>query len=906
MQEPIEVKFDRGVFLPQADLWLDPPEAKERAFISHAHTDHVAPHRQVLCSPATGILLQRRSIATGTLTCQPFAQPFPLDDRGEFEAELWPAGHVLGSAQILVRRRRDGATLLYTGDFKLRPGEAAEAIAVQPAGTLVMETTFGRPQYVHPPAEEVLANLLRFLREALEEGRVPMLGAYALGKTQELLVALGRRAPELRFLLHRSAAAITQFYQEQGYPLPPWEVLGADPPAAGKVVIVPPSVLRSQQLRQVRNRVTAVVTGWALDRSAAFRYQVDDAFPLSDHADYPSLLRFVEGVAPQRVLTLHGFADEFARDLRARGWEAWSLTGVNQLELFREDADSPASEDPPVLAARKSKSSGPGSFGDFVRTCEAIAAASGRSDKVEQLAALFRELEGDALIDAATYLSGRPFDRTAAVRSAQVGWAFCKRALLEATRRGEAEYRKIAAGQNDAGRIARLMLEGRTTPQEGSWGELRAFFQETADARGPVAKVALLSDRLRKMGAVEGAYVIKILAGDLRIGLKEGLVEEALAGAFGQPVEAVRKAHLLTGSLGRTADLARTGKLETASITPFVPLSCMLASPEETAAGVWQRLGEDGKPVWLEDKFDGVRAQLHRTGDRVEIYSRDLRRLTAEFGELAEAASALRHDVILDGEIIASGVGRHLSFFDLQKRLGRRREGDLFQGAAVPVRFLAFDLLWCDGTGFLDRPLRERRAILETLALPDSFERVACTWAESPSGVEAAFKAARGRGNEGLMAKDPDSPYLPGRRGLAWLKLKQPLATLDCVVVAAEQGHGKRSHVLSDYTFAVRDEASGRLVVIGKAYSGLTDAEIEELTAEFQESTLTATRRVRWVEPRVVLEIAFASVQASDRHESGLALRFPRIKAIRRDKSVAEIDTLETARRLAERAGEMR
>lgn len=906
MQGPIEVKFDRGVFLPEADVWLDPWEAKERAFISHAHTDHVAPHRLAWCSVLTGGLLQRRSVAAGTIAGQPYGKPFPLDERGEFEAELWPAGHVLGSAQILVRRRRDAATLLYTGDFKLRPGEAAEEIQVRKAGTLVMETTFGRPQYVHPPAEEVLANLLRFVREALEEGQVPMLGAYALGKTQELLVALGRRAPELRFLLHRSAVAITRFYQEQGYPLPPWEVLDAEPAWAGQVVIVPPSVLRSQQLRNVRSRVTAVVTGWALDRSAAFRYQVDGAFPLSDHADYPSLLRFVERVAPERVLTLHGFADEFARDLRARGLEAWSLTGANQLELFREDAEDGGSEAAPEPAGMGWKASGAGSFAGFVRTCEAIAATAGRTGKVEQLAAFFRELEGDALVDAATYLTGRPFDRTAAVRSAQVGWAVCKRALLEAAGRSEVDYRKIAAGQNDAGRIARLMLDGRTTDQGVSWVELRDFFRETAEARGPLGKVALLSGRLRRMSPAEGACVIKILAGDLRLGLKEGLVEEALAQAFGQPGDAVRKAHLLTGSLGRTADLARAGKLQTASVTPFVPLSCMLASPQETAAGIWQRLGQEENRVWLEDKFDGVRAQLHRAGSRVEIYSRDLRSLTAEFGELAEAASALGNDVILDGEIIASGVEKRLSFFDLQKRLGRRREADLFQGAAVPVRYLAFDLLWCDGESFLDRPLRERREVLGRLDLPCAFERVAHTWADSPSAVEAAFKAARARGNEGLMAKDPASAYLPGRRGLAWLKFKQPLATLDCVVVAVEQGHGKRSHVLSDYTFAVRDEASGRLVVIGKAYSGLTDAEIEELTAEFQASTVTQTRRVRWVEPRVVLEIAFASVQASDRHESGLALRFPRIKAIRRDKTVAEIDTLEMAKRLAERTGEKR
>ena len=788
------MKFDRGVHLPEADVWLDPWDPKPRAFVSHAHTDHVAPHDQVVCSKPTAGLLERRfGRGAGSLLAREFGQRFALDGRGEFEAELWPAGHVLGSAQVLIRRLRDGATLLYTGDFKLRRGESAEALEARQADTLVMETTFGRPRYVQPPAEEVLTGILHFVLAALEEDLVPMLGAYSLGKTQELLVALGKRSPGLRFLLHRSAEAATRFYGEQGYPLPPWEVLDNATSFAGQVVIVPPSVLRSQQLRKVRNRVSAVVTGWALDRNAAFRYQVDEAFPLSDHADYPSLLRFVQMVAPQRVLTLHGFADDFARDLRARGFEAWSLTGTNQLELFGAEDEAPPFD---VLSGAEGvELSAKYGFGSFVRVCEEIAGISGKSRKVERLAEYLREPEPAALRDVVTYLAGRPFDRAEALRTAQVGWAVSKRALLEASGRGEAEYRKIAVGQNDAGRVARLLLEGRTDGQDASWEEMRDFFRDLAEARGPVAKSALLSARLHKMDAAGGAFVIKILSGDLRIGLKEGLVEEALAQAFSQPFEAVRRARLLTGSLGKTAELAKTGLLHTAEVTPFVPLSSMLASPEETAEAIWERLAGERSRVWLEHKFDGIRAQLHRVGDRVEIYSRDLRNVTQEFRELTVPAAGLGADVILDGEIIASAAGRRLGFSDLQKRLGRRGEGDLFQGVAVPVRFLAFDLLWCGGRGYLDRPLRERREAMEKLHWPGAIELVTQIWAESPSEVEAAFKKARLRGNEGLMAKDPESRYQPGRRGHSWLKLKRPLATLDCVVVSVEEGHGKRSHV---------------------------------------------------------------------------------------------------------------
>jgi DNA ligase-1 len=242
---------------------------------------------------------------------------------------------------------------------------------------------------------------------------------------------------------------------------------------------------------------------------------------------------------------------------------------------------------------------------------------------------------------------------------------------------------------------------------------------------------------------------------------------------------------------------------------------------------------------------------------------------------------------------------RKLTFFDLQKRLGRKTEDDLFRGASdIPVVFKAFDLLFLDGTSLLKRPLAERRLALESLALPSGLEVVPIHRVASAADVEAEFAAARARGNEGLMIKDGASFYTPGRRGQAWLKYKKEMATLDVVVVGAEQGHGKRSHVLSDYTFAVREERTGQLLTIGKAYSGLTDAEIEELTEHFTATTTAQHGRYREVSPEIVLEIAFDSIQPSERHESGLAMRFPRIKAIRRDKTPAEIDTLTHARSL--------
>lgn len=394
---------------------------------------------------------------------------------------------------------------------------------------------------------------------------------------------------------------------------------------------------------------------------------------------------------------------------------------------------------------------------------------------------------------------------------------------------------------------------------------------------------------------------MRLLTSELRMGSKEGLIEEAIAAAFDQKPDAVREAAMLCGDIGRAAALARDGRLAEAQPRPLVPLKVMLASPEETATDIWQRMTEDGSTaLWIEDKYDGIRAQVHRCGERVEIFTRDLKPIGTQFPEVLQAISNLDQDVILDGEIIAYAEGKKLTFFDLQKRLGRRDQADLFLPSDISVRYVIFDLLWQKGTSLLEAPLKARREALEKLVLPaEGLVLIQVEQAQSAEEIEALFMAARRRGNEGLIIKASHSTYTPGRRGKSWLKLKKAFATLDVVVVKAEQGHGKRAHVLSDYTFAVRDEESGALRVIGKAYSGLTDAEIEELTEHFTANTLEEKGRVRTVVPDTVLEIAFDSIQPSSRHDSGLSLRFPRIKAIRRDKTAVEIDTLTYARKLA-------
>jgi DNA ligase-1 len=335
----------------------------------------------------------------------------------------------------------------------------------------------------------------------------------------------------------------------------------------------------------------------------------------------------------------------------------------------------------------------------------------------------------------------------------------------------------------------------------------------------------------------------------------------------------------------------------------------MLASPSEDAAEIMARLGPQ---VWVEDKYDGIRAQLHRRGSEVRLYSRELHDISEQFPEIVDAAGGLPWDGILDGEILAYAGGRVLPFLTLQARLGRKDPGAQML-SQVPVIYVAFDVLAvgprsardADATvePLLQVPLVERRARLEALDLPravdgGSFALSHLVTADSVAALDRVFTEARARRNEGLMVKDPASAYSPGRRGLGWLKMKRALATIDCVVVGVEVGHGKRHAVLSDYTFAVRDEATERLVTIGKAYTGLTDAEISEMTAWFEANTLRRLGRFRQVEPTVVVEVAFDVIQRSTRHQSGFALRFPRIVRIRTDKGPGQIDTLQTVERL--------
>jgi len=530
-----------------------------------------------------------------------------------------------------------------------------------------------------------------------------------------------------------------------------------------------------------------------------------------------------------------------------------------------------------------------------------IAATSRTSEKVGALAAYLRTLNPEELPLAVSYMTGRPFAERDP-RSTGIGWAAIAAVAQELV---GARPGALGAAYNESSDLGQAVHDLFVSHEYMPVGEpptlpdVAAAFAAIAGVRGTAAKAAALRALLARCDAQSAKSVVKILSGDLRIGLREGHLEAAIAEAFDQPLADVQTVGMLTGDLGHTAELARDDALARAELVMFRPLKSMLASPVADEVEVLKRLGS---PVWVEDKYDGIRAQLHKQTDVVRLFSRDLHDISDGYPEVVATAKRQPWDGILDGELLAFRDGMALPFIQLQARLGRKNPSAEMQ-LQVPVIYVAFDLL-AHGPGaggrvepLLTVPLHERRARLDSLRLPEVPGMATSNLlnASTSQQLSTIFDASQDRGNEGLMVKDPGSTYTPGRRGYGWLKLKRPLATLDCVVVGVEVGHGKRHGVLSDYTFAVRDDRPGsevRLVTIGKAYSGLTDAELAEMTAWFREHTIEQVGRFHVVEPTIVVEIAFDVIHRSNRHDSGFALRFPRIFRLRPDKDVREIDTI--------------
>lgn len=542
-----------------------------------------------------------------------------------------------------------------------------------------------------------------------------------------------------------------------------------------------------------------------------------------------------------------------------------------------------------------------GTLQAFAECADALAATTKKLEKAAILGNYLKTLSDPDLMRAARYFAGQQFAQNDA-RTTNVGGSIISTALSEATGFSPEDLYSRYVRLGDPGDLAaEIIKEAHDTFQPTiTLAETESLITRLSETRGIRNKTALLSAVLYRATPLEAKYLVKLLAGDLRIGLREGLVEDAIARVFGQSLADVAYANMLLGDIGETATRARRADLHDVNMRLFHPIKFMLATPAADLTDIARTMPEE---FLVEDKFDGIRAQAHVADGRVAIYSRTMDEITHRFPELVEPLLSLSQDAIFDGEIVPATDEAILPFSELQKRLGRKTVGTQLL-TAVPVVLVAYDILYLGGKILIDEPLAERRRVLEEL-VPDAGPlRLSRgkTFREA-SLLDEEFERARARGNEGLMIKSPASSYKPGRRGREWLKLKRAIATLDVVVTAVEVGHGKRRHLLSDYTFAVRrSNEEGELLNIGKAYSGLTDQELMELTNWFKSHTLQefAHGRVRIVEPSIVIEVTFDRIQRSNRHRSGYALRFPRILRLRPDKTVRDIDTLETVKRLIE------
>ena len=443
------------------------------------------------------------------------------------------------------------------------------------------------------------------------------------------------------------------------------------------------------------------------------------------------------------------------------------------------------------------------------------------------------------------------------------------------------------------------------------YGRLREI-ADTIGSGSSKDKKNILKGLLIDSSPLEAKYVIKIINREMRIGLTEGLVEITISKVFLQGLKDVRDSMLVSGDISKVVLLAKRNCLHTALVKPLTPISYMLADVMFTAEEI---ITYYQKPLICEFKYDGIRAQMHKSGQQIKLFSRKLSDITDAFPELANAAVNVKllsstllseTDFILDGEVMAFQSGKPLHFQELQKRIHKKNLTEQIM-AEIPTVYVVFDIIYFNGENLIKKSIKERKEIMSNISFKEPIINSIYKLANSEEDIIVMFEKSRDIGHEGLVLKDPDSHYHPGKRGRYWVKLKKELDTIDAVIVIAEYGHGKRAGVLSDYTFAVRKDENNnndnvsKLRIIGKAYSGLTDDEIHQMTNRLKKIMIRDDGTRIIVKPEIVLEVAFDSIQKSNRHDSGFALRFPRIKNIREDKNVSDIDSLQKVRQIYEK-----
>jgi len=574
------------------------------------------------------------------------------------------------------------------------------------------------------------------------------------------------------------------------------------------------------------------------------------------------------------------------------------------------------------------------SFSKFTEICELVRNTSSKNKKVDIISAYLSSLDEESLYKAVLFLSGRIFSR-GSPHLLNVGFRTIMQSLFEMSDLNKDDVSKIHLEHGDLGRIAEYAISKKRTVtlfrfageqlDSLTLNDIYLQFKKIANLSGPNSnneKKNILKGLLIRCTPIESKYLIKIITNEMRIGSYEGLVEIAIAKAFDKSVESVREALLISGDISNVALLSKSDKLQSVTLKPFVPMNFMLADVMFTGDEIVEYFN---KSLYCEFKYDGIRLQLHRFGDDCKLFSRNLSDISFAFPEIVESAikickkgskneskNAIPVDFVLDGELIGYKDNKPLPFRELQKRLRKKvMSREILR--EIPVQYIVYDVMFYDRKSVIRDSLATRKKLLSRLLLKDENIIIATsTVVAAGEEIDLNFKKSKSEGYEGLVIKDPESNYHPGKRGRYWIKLKEELDTIDAVVVMAEYGHGKRAGTLSDYTLAINDfkhktpadknnileskikeDKSNMLRTIGKAYSGLSNDEINFMTNKLKTLVVKDEGSRLIVKPEIVLEVSFDTIQKSDRHDSGYALRFPRIKNIRFDKGINDIDNLE-------------
>lgn len=535
-------------------------------------------------------------------------------------------------------------------------------------------------------------------------------------------------------------------------------------------------------------------------------------------------------------------------------------------------------------------------FLEFAHVCERLEGTPGRLDMIEQVAAVLPGLDDEELPVFVRFVMGRVFpDWSSKKLGVGPNLLYDAVAYVVGTKRGT--VREAINTTGDAG----LAVEGLLAKKEQT-----SFFTEELDLTGVYRELERIAaaegqrsqrEKLRvaqwlfgNARPLEGRYLARLMLEELRIGVGEGNVRDAVAKAFEVDVRLVEHAHQAMNDLGAVALLARRDPdaLSRVTIEPFRPVKMMLAQ-----AGTIDAQVEEHGEVAVEYKYDGSRFQFHKVGDVCRIYSRRLEDVTESLPDIVTLLrEATDHDVILDGEAVAVRDGRPMPFQYVIRRFRRKHEVDAMM-EKIELVPRVFDILYLDGETLMDRPFSERRKALEGALREHATPQFHVT---DTAAAEAIYVDALDLGHEGVMVKVLDAPYTPGVRGRIWVKVKPGVETLDLAVVGAEWGEGRRAGTFGSFLLAVQDQ--GRLLTVGKVATGITDEMLAELYALFKDRVIARSGKEVMLEPEVVFEVGYSEIQTSPNYESGYALRFPRFVRVREDKSVDEAETLDS---LAER-----